>query len=127
MKRLDFHVHALNNRELSAKQSAEYFRAMCEEYGYEGVAVLAFCKDEYDNNALALDIKEYLPASYAFASPRPEHDFAKEAEYYMKNGFDGIKLNIAFSDISGTIRSMPICLLIARRITCRSCCTTTIR
>ena len=92
MKKLDFHVHALVNRDLSAKQSAAYFREMCEEYGYEGVAVLAYCKDEFDNNALALEIKEYLPGSFAFASPRPGYDFAKDAEYYMNNGFDGIKL-----------------------------------
>ncbi|MBQ9805859.1 MAG: amidohydrolase family protein [Clostridia bacterium] len=93
MKRMDFHVHALDNPELSAKASAAYFREMCETYGYEGVCVLAFCKHENDpNNELVLAIKEHLPGSFAFASPRVGHDFAKDAEYYMNNGFDGIKL-----------------------------------
>lgn len=93
MKKMDFHVHALDNVEIGAKQSAAYFREMCERYGYEGVCVLAFCTyDNMVNNELALGIKEYMPGSFAFASPRPGYDFAKEAEYYMNNGFDGIKL-----------------------------------
>ncbi len=93
MKKMDFHVHALDNRELSAKASAAYFREMCDIYGYEGVCVLAFCThDNMGNNELALGIKEQMPGSFAFASPRPGHDFAKDAEYYMKSGFDGIKL-----------------------------------
>ena len=93
VKRLDFHVHALDNRPLTPAYCADHFRAMCEEYGYDGVAILALCTyDNMDNNELVLGIKELMPGSYAFASPRPDCDFAKEAESYMKNGFDGIKL-----------------------------------
>ena len=93
MKKLDFHVHALDDAELSAKQSADYLHRMCEEYGYEGVAVMAITTHENPkNNELALAIKEALPASYAFASPLPNSNFAREAERYMRSGFDGIKL-----------------------------------
>ena len=93
MKKMDFHVHVLDNRPLDPKYCADHLRAMCEEYGYEGVGLIAFCKrNNMDNNELVMAIKEQMPNSYAFASPRPGYDFAKEAEYYMKNGFDGIKL-----------------------------------
>lgn len=93
MKKLDFHVHALDNREITAKECAARLREMCALYGYEGVCVLAFCTyDNMNNNELALAIKNEMPGSYAFASPRPGYDFAKEAEHYMKSGFDGIKL-----------------------------------
>lgn len=97
MKKMDFHVHVhvggMEDRNLTPKQSAEYFREMCETYGYEGVCVLAYCTHEnMNNNELALAIKEQMPGSFAFASPRPGYDFAKEVEHYMNSGFDGIKL-----------------------------------
>ena len=93
MKKLDFHVHALDGTELAPAEAATYLHDMCLEYGYEGVCIIAVTKHEQmDNNEYVLAIKERLPASYAFASPRPDHDFCKDAQYYMRNGFDGIKL-----------------------------------
>ena len=93
MKRLDFHVHALDSTELLPEKAAEYLSGMCEEYGYEGVNILALCTHKcMDNNEFVMRIKERMPRAYAFASPRPNTDFAKETERYMKEGFDGIKL-----------------------------------
>ena len=95
MKKLDFHVHVhkWGEQHGSPEAVAAYLRSMCREYGYETVALVAMTTyDDMENNEQILRIKECFPTAYTFASPRPDRDFAKDAEYYMKNGFDGIKL-----------------------------------
>ena len=98
MKKIDFHVHI--ETALPVKQSAYYFKDMCDRYGYSGVNILAFCYRLEDNkgfyekcNEAALELKEEMgDGSYAFCCLLPGKDFARQAEYYMNNGFDGIKL-----------------------------------
>ena len=98
MKKIDFHVHI--ETDLPVKQSAYYFKDMCDRYGYSGINILAFCYRLEDNkgfyekcNEAALELKEEMgDGSYAFCCLLPGKDFARQAEYYMSNGFDGIKL-----------------------------------
>ncbi|MBE6602515.1 MAG: hypothetical protein E7637_08475 [Ruminococcaceae bacterium] len=95
MKKLDFHVHVhkWGEQHGSADVAASHLRAMCAEYGYETVGLIAFTTyDDMENNEQVLRIKERMPEAIAFASPRPGTDFAKDTEYYMRNGFEGIKL-----------------------------------
>lgn len=95
MKRLDFHVH-IENTELAVKASARYLRQMCDLYDYLGVCLLGVFRgyeiNSNENNETILRVKEIMPGSFAFASPSPGEDFAKQAERFMRRGFDGIKL-----------------------------------
>lgn len=100
MKKIDFHVHI--ETDLPAKESAKYFKDMCERHGYSGINVLSFSyglagyKGFFANcNEAALALKEEMgDGSYAFGClfQNTDKDYAKQAEELMNNGFDGIKL-----------------------------------
>lgn len=95
MKKLDFHVHILDD--IPVEESIRHFKELCERKGYEGVGIMSLVHDDTTGyrphaNRDALTIKEALGKSYAFASLDHQYDFVEQAKEYMAQGFDGIKL-----------------------------------
>ena len=95
MKKLDFHVHILDD--IPVEESIRHFKELCDRKGYEGVGIMSLVHDDTtgyrpDANHDALTIKKALPASYAFASLDHQRDFVEQTKEYMEQGFDGIKL-----------------------------------
>lgn len=94
MKKIDFHVHIYED--IPLEDSANYYKDMCARKGYEGVGLMALWHNSdgfhRDCNERALKLKGMIPNSYAFAAIDRERDLVEQAEEYMKNGFDGIKL-----------------------------------
>lgn len=94
MKKIDFHIHPSKN--ISVKESAAFMRDMCQRFGYETVGIMAALHssqgDFPDANRYALQLKELLPGSVAFASLDHTGDFVEQTKRYMSSGFEGIKL-----------------------------------
>jgi len=94
MKKLDFHVHILDD--IPVEESIRHFKELCDRKGYEGVGVMALTHDDNNYhpsaNADALAIKAAMPGSFAFANPDHSRDFVEQAKQFMAAGFDGIKL-----------------------------------
>ncbi len=94
MKKLDFHVHILD--EIPVEESIRHFKELCARKGYEGVGIMSLTHDDDhyhpEANAQSLAIKAAMPGSYAFANPDHSRDFVEQAKEFMAAGFDGIKL-----------------------------------
>lgn len=94
MKKLDFHVHIIN--EISIEESVFYFKDLCRRKGYVGVGIMAASYatgESHPNcNEQALAVRAEIPNSYAFASLHHDRDFVEQAKQYMEQGFEGIKL-----------------------------------
>ena len=95
MKKLDFHVHFLDER-ISVEESARHFNEMCERKGYEGVGLMAcsHCSEGFhpDCNERGLALQKLIPGSFLFGAPHHHSDFVEQAENLMARGCRGIKL-----------------------------------
>ena len=94
MKKLDFHVHILND--IPIEKTIENYTDMCERKGYDAVCIQALlhCEESTPyNNRDALEIKEKT-GWYAFGSidRQSGESYAKQAARLKEQGFDGIKL-----------------------------------
>lgn len=94
MKKIDFHVHILD--QIPIEETAKNFSDMCLRKDYEGVVIqsLFHATNESDPlcNEKALKLIKMLPNSYAFASVSYDRDFVEQAKEYIAQGFSGIKL-----------------------------------
>ncbi len=94
MKKIDFHVHILD--QIPLEETAKNFSAVCERKGYEGVVIqsLFHATNQADPlcNEKALKLLEMIPNSYAFASVSYDEDFVEQTKRYIAQGFSGIKL-----------------------------------
>ena len=94
MKKIDFHVHILN--QIPIEDTVKNYADMCARKNYEGVAIMALGHatnvTDFECNEKAMKIKNALPNSYAFASLLYNEDFVEQTKKYISLGFDGIKL-----------------------------------
>ena len=95
MKRLDFHVHILND--IPVEKTIENYTDMCERKGYDAVCIQALLhceKPTPDNNRDALEIKAKKPEWYIFGSidRQSGESYAAQAKRLKEQGFDGIKI-----------------------------------
>ncbi len=94
MKKIDFHVHILN--QIPVEETIKNYSDMCHRKSYEGVTIMALGHatntTDPDCNEKALKIKEAMPNSYAFASLLYNEDFVEQTKKYIAQGFEGIKL-----------------------------------
>ena len=92
MKKIDFHVHILND--IPIEKTIENYTDMCERKGYDAVCIQALLHCEEvcpDNNRDALEIKKKT-GWYAFGSVDRQsgESYAKQAERLKNDGFDGV-------------------------------------
>ena len=98
MKKIDFHVHISPNPDID--KSVRLFEEMCDRHGYCGVGIMAYAYGLPSDsrgyfhrcNEVAMEVKQRVKESYAFAGLHLGEDYAKQAERLMSDGFDGIKL-----------------------------------
>ena len=94
MKKIDFHVHILN--QIPVEDTVKNFSDMCDRKGYEGVVIQTLCHATDGSDLLAnekaLQIISAMPNSYAFASLKYDENFVEQTKKYMSLGFRGIKL-----------------------------------
>ena len=95
MKKIDFHVHALDN-DIGANECIQYFEELCERNDLSGICIHAVeCSSlllHPDCNEKALAISQHDPNWYAFAGLHHARDFVEQTKEYMDQGFRGIKL-----------------------------------
>jgi len=94
MKKIDMHVHTYGD--ISMDQMVAYMEEMIRVRGYCGLGFVgclhASSGFHYDSNEVTLELKRRIPGSYAFAGLDHGRDFLEQAESFMKQGFDGIKM-----------------------------------
>lgn len=94
MKKIDFHVHILD--QIPLEETEKNFKDVCQRKGYEGVCIQALyhANDETDPlcNEKAIELIKRIPNSYAFASLKYGEDFVEQTKKYISLGFCGIKL-----------------------------------
>lgn len=95
MRKMDFHVHALDNSTTVA-QSIQNFEAYCQRNNFDGICIHAVPVSSIithtDCNEKALAISNANPNWYAFAGLHHDQDFIEQTKRYMDQGFRGIKL-----------------------------------
>ena len=95
MKKIDFHVHALDN-DITVAECVKQFEELSERNGLDGICIHAVeCSSlltHPDCNEKALAISEHDSHWYAFAGLHHASDFVEQTKEYMDRGFRGIKL-----------------------------------
>lgn len=95
MRKMDFHVHALDNSTTVA-QSIQNFEAYCQRNNFDGICIHAVPVSSIithtDCNEKALAISKANANWYAFAGLHHDQNFIEQTKRYMDQGFRGIKL-----------------------------------
>ena len=95
MKKIDFHVHALDN-DITVAECVKQFEELSERNVLSGICIHAVeCSSlllHPDCNEKALAISQHHPNWYAFAGLHHARDFVEQTKEYMDQGFKGIKL-----------------------------------
>ena len=94
MKKIDFHVHILD--QIPLEDTEKNFKDVCARKNYEGICIQALyhagpITDPLCNEK-ALELIRRIPNSYAFASLKYDEDFVEQTKKYIAQGFSGIKL-----------------------------------